>query len=259
MPFQQPDSLRYFTFDLFASLPVTHGIFTRRGGVSPAPWKSLNMGSTVGDDLLRVAENRRRALAELGFSVNSTYDVWQVHSADVVCAEEPRGDVPHIKADAILTDRPGLVIMMRFADCVPILLFDPAKKVVGMVHAGWQGTVSQTLSAAVEKMTARYGTRPADLFAGIGPSIAAHHYPVGPEVVEQVQAAFGSDAAGLLSSDRDRVQFDLWSANFLLLERAGVKNIEVSGLCTACQLDDWFSHRAEFGKTGRFGAFIALK
>jgi hypothetical protein len=189
-----------------------------------------------------------------------------VHSADVVCTDQPRlPETPHLKADAILTDQPGVTLFMRFADCVPILLFDPTRRVIGLVHAGWQGTVRKIAAAAVENMEEQYGCRPAHLLAAIGPSIAAHHYPVGGDVIQRVLSAFGDDAASLLwkspdNSDNDQngVKFDLWAANRLILEQSGVHQIELAGLCTVCNPEDWFSHRGEGGKTGRFGVLIGL-
>jgi len=187
------------------------------------------------------------------------YDVWQVHSAEVICTDVPRPrDITHKKADAILTDNPKITLFMRFADCVPILFFDPVKKVVGVAHAGWQGTVKGVVTATVDKMASEYGSRPSDIRTGIGPSIAAHHYEVGPEVVHQVRESFGTKADSLLPSQNGSVYFDLWAANHHLLELAGVREIEISGLCTACHPEDWFSHRGERGQTGRFGALIAL-
>lgn len=263
MPFLSKDGLRYFTFDSLSAAGVAHAVFTRQGGVSPQPWGSLNLGGTVGDDLGRVAENRRRAFSALDRDPHSQYDVWQVHGRDVVCADAPRpAETPHLKADAILTDRAEVTLAMRFADCVPILLYDPTQRVVGLAHAGWQGTLRRVAQAAVQAMHERYGSHPADLLAGIGPSIGAHHYEVGPEVAAQVQQSFGQDAAGLLAphsgSERHGVQLDLWAANRLVLEQAGVRSIEVAGLCTACSLEDWYSHRAEHGRTGRFGVLIGL-
>ena len=108
-------------------------------------------------------------------------------------------------------------------------------------------------------MSARYGSRPGDIKAVIGPSIAAHHYEVGPEVVRQVCLSFGEFAKALLPQQNGAPHFDLWAANRLLLEQAGLTQIEISGLCTACLPEDWYSHRGEAGKTGRFGALIALK
>lgn len=239
---------------------MTHAVFTREGGVSPAPWQALNMGGTVGDDPANVVENRERAFQALGRPVDSLYDVWQVHSADVVCAEVPRPlTTPHLKADAILTDRPQVTLFMRFADCVPVLLYDPVRRAAGIAHAGWMGTVRRTAAAAVQAMTAQYGSQPGDLLAGIGPSIGAHHYEIGPEVAEQVRTAFGQDAGVVLPARNGAVQFDLWAANRLVLEQAGVRHIEISGLCTACDLSAWYSHRAEKGRTGRFGALITCQ
>jgi YfiH family protein len=259
MPFQQPDSIRYFTFESLQDKRVTHAIFTRRGGISPSPWDTLNMGATVGDDLSRVQENRKRALRELNQTIDSVFDVWQVHSSVVAISDSPKSAlVTHQKADAILTDRPGVTLMMRFADCVPIFLYDPICHVVGIVHAGWQGTVGYTAEAAVATMQARFASRPENVIAAIGPSIGAHHYPIGSDVVEKVNQTFRSNAAFLLSERDGEVQFDLWAANRLILEQCGINQIEIAGLCTACQLDDWYSHRGEHGKTGRFGAAIAL-
>jgi polyphenol oxidase len=138
-------------------------------------------------------------------------------------------------------------------------LYDPVRQVAGIVHAGWLGTVRRVTGAAVRAMSERYGCKAQDIRAGIGPSIAAHHYPVGEEVAQQVRQAFGMDAAGLLPSSNGAVQFDLWAANRLILEQSGVQQVEVAGLCTACHLEDWYSHRAENGKTGRFGVLVALK
>jgi len=264
MPFFQPDSIRYYAFDSLSGAGVVNAVITRRGGASPQPWDSLNVGATVGDDPGRVLENRRRTFQALGRPFESLYDVWQVHSNRVVCTQAPRPpEEAHLKADAILTDRPGVTLFMRFADCVPIFLHDPQRKVVGLVHAGWQGTVNQVAAHAIRAMQARYGSQPEDILAGIGPSIGPHHYPVGPEVVAQVHSVFGQDAGQVLrqhnSGNGDSsVQFDLWNANRLILEGQGVRQVETAGICTACCLDDWYSHRAENGKTGRFGALIAL-
>ncbi|MEA3350864.1 MAG: peptidoglycan editing factor PgeF [Chloroflexota bacterium] len=261
MPFNQVDSLRYYTFDIFDQIALTHAVFTRHGGYSPEPWDSLNMGSVVGDDIQRVNANRERAFRSVGRDPASMYDVWQMHTAKVVCTDAPRpAHIPHIKADAILTDSPDVTLFMRFADCVPILLHDPIRRVVGLVHAGWQGTVWNVVAAALETMTQRYSSQPAHIRAGIGPSIGLHHYEVGDEVVAQVRQLFDNDdvADDLLPKQNGVVKFDLWNANRLLLADAGVSDIQIAGLCTACHLDDWYSHRAENGKTGRFGALIGL-
>ena len=259
MSFSNNNGVRYYSFDIFPHT-VKQAVFTRQGGVSPAPWDSLNVGGTVGDDASRVRENRARSFAALGRTFDSLFDVWQVHSADVVYADAPRpADAGHYKADIILTDKPEVTLYMRFADCVPILLYDRNKGVVGIAHAGWMGTVRGTSSAAVRAMIGHYGSQPGDIMAAIGPSIGADHYEVGPEVISQVEQAFGTDAKRLIELRGGRTYLDLWAANRFQLEKSGVEQIEVASLCTACHLDDWFSHRAEKGRTGRFGALIALQ
>ncbi len=259
MPFCHNNGVRYYTFDLFPRT-VMQAVFTRQGGVSPAPWDSLNVGGTVGDDRERVQENRVRSFAALGRHIDSLFDVWQVHSAEAVFADAPRPpEVDHAQADIIFTDQPAVTLYMRFADCVPILLHDPEKHVVGLAHAGWLGTVRAASAAAVKAMTQRYGSRPENIQAAIGPSIGVDHYAVRPDVIAKVQQAFGADAQRLIDARDGKTYLDLWAANRLQLEQSGVTQIEVAGICTACHLDDWYSHRAEKGKTGRFGALIALQ
>lgn len=258
MPFRDIGALRVFQFESFPSNRLIHGIFTRRGGSSPPPWASLNLGGTVGDDPARVRENRRQVLAALGLSLESVFDVWQVHSDVVIEATGPRGDLPLEQADGIVSATPGVALVMRFADCVPILLVDPTRDAIGIAHAGWLGTARQVVRTAVRKMSERYGSRPADLIVGLGPSIAAHHYPVGPDVIEVIEKGLGSASAAHLPRIGDRTALDLWSANASILRNEGVRNIEIAGICTACDTQDWYSHRAESGRTGRFGAILAL-
>jgi YfiH family protein len=256
MPFNQHDNLRFFQFN---TIQTRHAIFTRHGGLSPEPWSSLNVGGTVGDDLTRARANRNLSLQALGCSPESVFDVWQVHGADVVCATAPRPDGESMRqADIILTDNPELTLYMRFADCVPILFHDPRKGVVGVAHAGWMGTLRGVATAAVDMMKKQYGSNPADIVAGIGPSIGPDHYEVGSDVILQVMQRFGDESELFLKSHHGQIHFDLWKTNQTLLEREGVGNIEVAKICTACNTADWFSHRAEKGRTGRFGALITL-
>lgn len=258
MSFHTTDGVRYLTFESFPK-NIAHAVFTRQGGLSPDPWNSLNLGGTVGDERERVLENRYRAFRALGREPGSMFDVWQVHSADVVIAKAPHfSQPPEFKADAILTDQPGVTLFMRFADCVPILLHDPAKGVVGIVHAGWQGTVKKILKETIRVMQVAYDSNPADILAAIGPSIGPDHYEIGPDVIERVRASFNGDSQALLQTHAGRIHFDLWAANRLTLEQAGVGQVEVAELCTACHPVDWYSHRAQHGKTGRFGALIAV-
>lgn len=194
MNFQTTDGIRYLTFDIFPP-EVTHAVFTRQGGVSPEPWQSLNFGGTVGDEPARVRENRQRSFRALGCDPQSLFDVWQIHSADVVVATAPHRRLEgrhELKADAIITDRASVTLFMRFADCTPILLFDPVQRAIGIVHAGWVGTLKRAAGETVRAMSAAYGTRPADVRAAIGPSIGPDHYEVGPEVVERARYVFGA-------------------------------------------------------------------
>ena len=259
MPFSQQNGLRYYSFEIFPK-NITQAVFTRQGGVSPRPWASLNVGGSIGDDITHVRENRIRSFKALGRVPESIHDVWQVHSADVIYADEPRPlDTPYQKADILLTDNPHVTLFMRFADCTPILLYDPRNQVIGIVHSGWLGTVRRAARAAVQAMQERYGTNPADILAAIGPAIGPDHYEIGQDVIAKVNDAFGTDASSLLESHGKSVHFNLWKANQFLLARAGVEQIETAGICTACHTDDWFSYRGEKGKTGRFGALIALQ
>ena len=259
MSFSQRNGLRYYTFEIFPK-DITQAVFTRQGGVSPRPWNSLNVGGSIGDDITHVRANRIRSFAALGRVPESIHDVWQVHSADVIYADAPRSlDTPYQKADVMLTDNPQVTLFMRFADCTPILLYDPKKRVIGIVHSGWLGTVLGAACAAVQAMQERYASNPADILAAIGPAIGPDHYEVGEDVITQVQDAFGAEAQSLLERHGESTHFNLWRANQLLLAKAGVGQIEIAGICTACHTDDWFSHRAEKGKTGRFGALIALQ
>jgi len=118
--------------------------------------------------------------------------------------------------------------------------------------------VKKVARAAVEAMVGNYGCSPEDLLVGIGPSVGVHHYQVGQNVVDAVESAFGGDAKKLLPEYNHHTHFDLWEANRLTLEQCGVRSVEISGVCTVCHVHDWFSHRAEHGQTGRFGALLAL-
>jgi len=259
MAYKMSGEIRYFVSEILEPR-VVHSFFTRRGGTSSGPWSSLNLGGTVGDDPECVVVNRWRALQAVGREPGSIYDVWQVHGVNVAIADSPRPPQSGLQqADAILTDVPGVTLMMRFADCVPILLHDPVRKVVGIVHAGWMGTVQKAVQATIETMRSRYRSRPQDVLAAIGPSIGPDHYEIGLDVVAQVEAAFGQDAGSLLEYKEQGVYLDLWSANALLLEQSGVMKIDIARVCTACHLDDWYSHRAEQGRTGRFGVVIGLQ
>ena len=258
MPFDQSDGLRYYQFDIF-SKNILNAVFTRQGGISPEPWTSLNLSISVGDDPARVAENRVHAFNALGRNPASIHDAWLIHGTDVIFADAPRSlDAPTQKADILFTDNPEVSLFMRFADCVPLLFHDPKKNVIGISHAGWMGTVKGVAEVSVQAMQERYGSNPQDIVVGIGPSISADHYEVGEEVAAQFREKYGRDSEQVVQVRDEKIYLDLWAANALQLQKMGVENIQISGLCTACHLEDWYSHRAEKGKTGRFGVLLAM-
>ena len=259
MQLRQAGDVRFFQFEAIDPERVAQGVFARHGGVSPGPYASLNMSVSTGDSGDNVRRNRARAFQALGRDPASIADLWQVHSAEVVVAETPNALQDYLgKADALITDNPAVTLFLRFADCVPVLLYDPRRPAVGLVHAGWRGTVAGVVQATVRAMAERYGSRPEDVIGSIGPSIGPCHYAVGPEVAEQTRQAYPA-AADLLLRQEGRTHLDLWAANTYALRQAGVGQVEVSGLCTACHNRDFFSHRADGPRTGRFGALLALR
>lgn len=260
MPFRQAGILRYYAFDLLEKEGLLHGAVTRNGGVSPAPWSSLNLGGSGGDESSRVIQNRSMLFQAFNLEGNGVFDVWQVHGETVICTDEPRNPASlHQKADAIITNRRNIVLLMLFADCVPVILYDPVQKAVGIAHAGWKGTVLQVAAKAVKKMENCYGSQPSDIKAAIGPSIGPDHYSVGVDVIQSIRSAFGPVADDFIQDSDCETKLDLWKCNRYILEHVGVRHIEVAGICTACHTDDWFSHRAEHGQTGRFGVLVGLK
>ena len=213
----------------------------------------------MGDELERVKHNRHLSFHAMGRTPESIFDVWQIHSADVVCARAPRSEGESLRqADIILTDKPDVTLFMRFADCVPILAHDPRNGVVGIAHSGWMGTLRDVAGSMVNAMKREYNSNPADIVACVGPSIGPDHYEIVADVILQVMQKFGNESELVLNSINGKIHFDLWKTNEILLERAGIGRIEIAGVCTACHTDDWFSHRAEKGRTGRFGALISL-
>lgn len=257
------DQLVFYQFDsLPESVGLAHGAFTRLGGVSTGIYDSLNVGSTVGDHPGRVMENRHRVASAMGVRDDQTVTTWQVHGAAVLVVDQlgPQ-EWPPPKADAIITAREGVPLVMRYADCVPILLFDPVRRVLGMAHAGWRGTVAGAGVATAQAMVDQFGCNPDDILAGIGPSIGPCCYEVGPEVVEQVHAAFGgSDGLiHLANKNGGNSRFDLWEANRRTLEQVGIRQIEMSGICSSCNTHEFYSHRAEAGQTGRFAMLAVMR
>lgn len=256
---KESQGLSFYQFEVMSRFQIHQGIFCRNGGVSPAPWNSLNLGGLSGDTRENIIENRKRIFSCFNLSVDTIFDVWQVHGNKAICTDRPRPlTEEHEKADAIFTNKQGITLFMRFADCVPLFFYDPKNIVIGIAHAGRIGTLNRIAEDCVKTMKEVYGSDPGEIIAGIGPSIGSDHYEVKQDVIEHAEICFENIEEVLIQRD-GKHYLDLWEANRLVLEQSGVKMIEVAGICTACHTEDWFSHRAENGLTGRFGALLAIK
>jgi YfiH family protein len=241
-------------------LPIAHGFSTRLGGASEGPYASLNLGFSVGDARQRVEENFRRLAAAAGVPARSFATASQIHGDRVweVLDVGPRGadlpPPPQGEADALVTDRPGIAVGVKTADCVPILIADPQTGRVAAVHSGWRGTVLRIASRAVETLAAR-GSNPARLVAAIGPAIQACCYEVSDELGARFASAFGED---VVSRARPRPHLDLPRAVRKALQQSGLAadRIEVLPHCTSCDSRRFFSHRRDRGVTGRHLSFV---
>jgi polyphenol oxidase len=257
----------------FKSLPADRLdvlVSTRLGGVSEGPWASLNLGLRVDDDARRVLENRRLLFAAHGLALDRSVWCKQVHRDAVTVVDDRdagRGVLSEDgivdQSDALVTSVPGLTLCVTLADCVPVVIYDPVHHVVGLAHAGWGGTVRRIASRTLETMRTRWGSEPARMIAAVGPSVAQADYEVGGDVIEQATTAFGGDVGHVLRKDAGEAtaHFDLWEANALDLEQAGVprSSIEISGISTAAALDEFYSHRIEGHPTGRFITAATLR
>ncbi len=257
-------------FGLFTHLAhhgLKHGVSTRLGGLSDAPYATLNLGLKSGDDPDKVRLNRDLFCQAVGVDYARAITCQQVHGDRIHlarAADAGRGALSHADAvpacDALITDQPGLPLMLFFADCVPVLIYDPVRPAIGLSHAGWKGTVARIAAKTVLAMGEHYGTRPADCLVGIGPSIGPCCYEVDAPVLEAIQAAFAGTWQDLVVPRGDRWLLDLWHANRHQLEAVGVprSQIDISGVCTAENTVLFYSHRAEHALTGRHGAIICL-
>ena len=241
-------------------------VTTTEGGVSHGAYGSLNLGLHVGDDPAAVVENRRRAARAVGAGLDDLVLANQVHGARVVEVENghrgrgARGTADAVaEADGLVTGEAGPVLVTLVADCVPMVLCDPVAGVLGVVHAGWRGTVAGVGPAAVAAM-ARLGAQPGRMLAGIGPAISPDRYQVGPEVADAVRAALGAAAESVLRPDaEDRWLLDLPGANRHLLALAGVPadHVHPAGFATGPP-GPFFSDRSR-RPCGRFGLLARLR
>jgi YfiH family protein len=245
-------TLELFRFENLSQIPgVMHAISTRGGGVSEGRCESLNVSYSVGDATENVDENLKRVAEAVGSKRPDLFAAYQVHGRAVTVVE-PTSE-PRPQCDVLITRSPDRTLMLRYADCTPVLLADPNRRAVAALHAGWRGSAVRTAGAAVEALCDNFGSRPEDLFAGIGPAIGPCCYTVGQDVV----AAF-EDRPALFADGK----LDLWEANRQALVEAGVpaEQIEVAGICTQCESERFFSHRANGGQpAGRFAAVIRIE
>lgn len=230
---------------------LSHAVFTRLGGVSPPPFHSLNTSYRTPDRPEAVRTNLERIRLTIGARQLISLD--QVHGTNVLSLR-PR-DLPlpeaHPGADGILTNLPGMGLLIKQADCQAVLLYDPVRRVAGNIHCGWRGSVGDILGEAVRRMARDFGTEPGDVFAAIGPSLGpccaefVGHERIFPAWFEQFMA--------------DEDKFDFWALSRHQLVRAGLRpwKIEVAGICTRCRTDLFFSYRGE-GETGRFASVAML-
>jgi hypothetical protein len=248
---------------------LLHGISTRHGGGSTGPYKSLNLSFDVGDRPDRVRQNYRRVSRLLSFDLASLVACQQIHHNSIALIDEsylkrgcflPENAVPAI--DGLATNVPGITLMARYADCVPLLFFNQTSRAVGIAHAGWKGTLARIGQSMIELLAAQFKCRPEGTLVVIGPSIGPCCYQVDGRMVNLARRELPPNEHCFVTASGDgRLTFDLWEANRQQLMAAGVQegHIRSVGICTSCNTDLFFSYRREAKITGRVGAFIGLK
>lgn len=242
---------------------ITQGFTTRRGGVSIAPYDSLNLGAHVGDHLDQVQANRRRIWHEIGAAEDQVALAEQVHGSEVAVVSSGSGASPVAGADALVTSTPDLLLMLFFADCVPVYLVDPVRKVVGLAHAGWRGTAVNIAAKTLHTMVHEFGCVPSTCFAAVGPSISGDSYEVRAEVADRFRSLPGARASSVVTPRSEiggTYNLNLRAVIFGQLLYAGLP----AGSIAVCDEDtfrnkrDFFSYRRD-GATGRMAAFLGIK
>ncbi len=248
---------------------VNHGFSTRIGGVSEGIFSSMNLSFFRGDDEACVRENFKRMAETIGVEPNSLVFAAQTHTTNVrkVTAEDKgKGIVyplDYQDVDGLITNESGICLTTFYADCVPLFFIDPVHKAIGLSHSGWRGTVGKMGQETLRRMKEEYGTDAKDVIAAVGPSICQDCYEVSEDVIEKFKEAFDEIYWGELfyQKENNKYQLNLWKANEIILLEAGVRkeNIAVTNVCTNCNSDVLFSHRATKGERGSLAAFMALK
>ena len=245
-------------------IAVPHCFTTRLGGVSKGYLSSLNIGMHRGDDPENVAENFRILGKAIGFSLEDLALTQQIHTDIVrVIRREETGksldnhDWP--ECDALVTNDPGVALVIYTADCTPILLHDPVTGAVGAAHAGWRGTAMGIAGKTAETMVREFGCDPKNIRAAIGPNISFCCFETDRDVPQAMIAALGEEAKPFIRPNGDKYYVNLKEINALWLRKAGVEHIEISDACTVCQSDRFWSHRVTRGERGSQGAVIVCK
>lgn len=265
----EKNGVTYLTFPMLtACAGIKHGFSTRLGGVSKGIYESMNLGLSRGDEEADVLTNFHRIADALGVSCEDMVFSDQTHTTNVrIVTQADRGNGITRKknffdTDGLVTNVPGLVLVTFYADCVPLYFVDPVHKAIGLTHSGWRGTVGHIGAKTIETMQREYGTKPADIIAAIGPSICVDCYEVSRDVAEEFEQEFSNDEIKqiLYPKENEKYQLDLWKANQLIMLDAGVKeeHISVSDICTCCNPEFLFSHRASHGRRGNLAAFLSL-
>ncbi len=261
--------IKYYIIEEFLQTGlVEHAFTTKVGGVSKGEYKSLNLGLHVDDKKKDVLENRRRICDILNSDYYNLVAGEQLHNDLIKVvnrADQGRGAVDYKSSisntDALITDKKGVLLTSYYADCMPILLLDPVREVVGLAHAGWRGTVKKIAQKTVLKMKEVYGTDPTNILAGIGPAIGECCYQVDKKVIERLASAFDNWEEFVTEDGENKWKLNLAKVNRMQLQEIGVRveNIIESRLCTSCQDELFFSYRRDQGKTGRMASLIKLK
>ena len=248
---------------------IRHGFSTRLGGVSEGCWASMNLSFERGDRPEAVMENFRRIGAELGVRCEDMVLSQQTHTANVrVVTGADRGkgitrERDYTDVDGLITNEPGICLVTSFADCVPLYFVDPVKKAIGLSHSGWRGTVGKIGKRTVEMMGESFGSDPADILAAVGPSVCMDCYEVSGDVIEKFRQVFDEKLWPELFYEKEngKCQLDLWKANELIFLESGIlpEHMAVTNLCTHCNSEILYSHRAAGDKRGNLCAFRALK
>lgn len=254
----------------FSSQPhIRHAFSTRHGGSSQFPYNNLNLGLHTNDDAQVVRENRRRFLAHFGIGVEEAVSLHFMHSNKVLVVKDEDGGRGYLSADDALGDADGMItniprraLVVTYADCVPVLFYDPVHHAIGACHAGWRGTVDGIVMETIKAMQQTYGSNQEDLLVAVGPAIDPHNFEVGQDVYDAV-SAHSSRPEGLFAARKNgKYLFDIWQANVDQLVTMGVPRhqITVLDVSTFARDDLFFSHRRRFGgEVGRQAAFIMLE